>query len=86
MSFVYFLVYLLLLPVSSEPVVVITDCALVVGVWMLGRNLRLRRAYFAELEDRAARLERARGRTRGRRGSRSGRGSRGSCTMWWRTM
>jgi signal transduction histidine kinase len=61
-AFVYFLAYLLLmLPLSSEPVVVITDSALVVGVWMLGRNLRLRRAYFAELEDRAARLERARG-------------------------
>ncbi|WP_067805039.1 sensor histidine kinase [Actinomadura formosensis] len=60
-GFVYFLVYLLMLPVSSDPVVVITDSALVIGVWMLGRNLRLRRAYFAELEDRAARLERARG-------------------------
>jgi signal transduction histidine kinase len=39
----------------------LTDNALLVGVWVLGRNLRLRRAYFAELEDRAARLERARG-------------------------
>ncbi|WP_344597086.1 sensor histidine kinase [Actinomadura vinacea] len=38
-----------------------TDNALVIGLWVLGRNLRLRRAYFAELEDRAARLERARG-------------------------
>ncbi|MFA1547188.1 sensor histidine kinase [Actinomadura chokoriensis] len=60
-GFVYFLVYLLLLPVSSDPVVLVTDSALVIGVWMLGRSLRLRRAYFAELEDRAARLERARG-------------------------
>ncbi|MEU8346453.1 Signal transduction histidine kinase [Actinomadura meyerae] len=60
-GFVYFLVYLLVLPVSLEPVVVITDSALVIGVWMLGRSLRLRRAYFTELEDRAARLERARG-------------------------
>ncbi|MGP4028642.1 sensor histidine kinase [Actinomadura sp. 3N407] len=61
-GFVYFLVYLmLLLPVSTSLPVMVTDCALVVGVWVLGRNLRLRRAYFAELEDRAARLERARG-------------------------
>ncbi|GAA0593204.1 sensor histidine kinase [Actinomadura livida] len=58
---VYFLVYLVLAPVESSPLVIVTDCALVVGVWVLGRNLRLRRAYFAELEDRAARLERARG-------------------------
>ncbi|MES9540076.1 MULTISPECIES: sensor histidine kinase [unclassified Actinomadura] len=60
-AFVYFLTYLLVLPVSAAPEVLITDCALVIGVWVLGRNLRLRRAYFAELEDRAARLERARG-------------------------
>lgn len=60
-GFVYFLVYLILLPVPTSLPVVVTDCALVVGVWVLGRNLRLRRAYFAELEDRAARLERARG-------------------------
>jgi len=39
----------------------LTNTALLVGVWALGRNLRLRRAYFTELEDRAARLERARG-------------------------
>ncbi|WP_243719370.1 histidine kinase, partial [Actinomadura sp. 7K534] len=58
---VYFLVYLMMAPVDSSPLVIVTDCALVVGVWVLGRNLRLRRAYFAELEDRAARLERARG-------------------------
>ncbi|MCP9947833.1 MULTISPECIES: sensor histidine kinase [Actinomadura] len=60
-AFVYFVVYLVMLPLAISPVVVITDCALVIGVWVLGRNLRLRRAYFAELEDRAARLERARG-------------------------
>ena len=60
-SFVYFVVYLLLLPVETSPLVLVTDCALVVGVWVLGRNLRLRRAYMTELEDRAARLERARG-------------------------
>ena len=39
----------------------ITDGALLAGMWALGRNLRLRRAYLAELEDRAERLERARG-------------------------
>ncbi|QXJ19892.1 sensor histidine kinase [Actinomadura graeca] len=60
-GFVYFVVSLLMLPVDVSPVVLFTDAALVVGVWVLGRNLRLRRAYFAELEDRAARLERARG-------------------------
>ncbi|TDD59198.1 sensor histidine kinase [Actinomadura rubrisoli] len=61
-GFVYFLVSLVvMMPVDISPVVLITDAALVVGVWVLGRNLRLRRAYFAELEDRAARLERARG-------------------------
>src|SRR5690606_40138597 len=38
-----------------------TDGALLAGMWALGRNLRLRRAYLAELEDRAERLERARG-------------------------
>ncbi|WP_254716330.1 sensor histidine kinase [Actinomadura sp. WMMB 499] len=58
---VYFVAMLVLLPVPIEPMVFLTDCALVIGVWMLGRNLRLRRAYFAELEHRAARLERARG-------------------------
>ncbi|HEX2314298.1 MAG TPA: sensor histidine kinase [Thermomonospora sp.] len=39
----------------------ITSSVLLVGVWVLGRNLRLRRAHLAELEDRAARLEKARG-------------------------
>ncbi|RKS73388.1 signal transduction histidine kinase [Actinomadura pelletieri DSM 43383] len=58
---VYFVTFLVMLPVSTSPLTMITDAALVVGVWVLGRNLRLRRAYFAELEDRAARLERARG-------------------------
>ncbi|MWA00477.1 sensor histidine kinase [Actinomadura sp. LD22] len=60
-GFVSFLVSLVMLPVGMSPVVLVSDCALVAGVWVLGRNLRLRRAYFAELEDRAARLERARG-------------------------
>ncbi|TYB41451.1 sensor histidine kinase [Actinomadura chibensis] len=60
-AFAYFVAYLALLPVSVSPGALLTDCALVIGVWVLGRNLRLRRAYFAELEDRAARLERARG-------------------------
>ncbi|GAA2089803.1 sensor histidine kinase [Actinomadura alba] len=39
----------------------ITNVALLIGVWWLGRGLRLRRAYLAELEHRAMRLERARG-------------------------
>jgi signal transduction histidine kinase len=39
----------------------LTNVVLFVGVWWLGRGLRLRRAYLAELEDRAARLERVRG-------------------------
>ncbi len=59
-GFAYFVASLTVLPMQS-PVVLISDAALVVGVWVLGRNLRLRRAYLAELEDRAARLERARG-------------------------
>lgn len=39
----------------------LTNIVLFIGVWWLGRGLRLRRAYLAELEDRAARLERVRG-------------------------
>ncbi|MDL4777024.1 MULTISPECIES: sensor histidine kinase [Thermomonosporaceae] len=61
LAFVYFVASLLLLPVGMSVLVLATDCALVAGVWALGRNLRLRRTYFAELEHRAARLERARG-------------------------
>ncbi|MFI0408547.1 sensor histidine kinase [Actinomadura sp. 3N508] len=57
----HLLVYLALLPVSTSAVEMLTNFVLLIGVWVLGRNLRLRRAYFAELEDRAARLERARG-------------------------
>ncbi|MCP2342621.1 sensor histidine kinase [Actinomadura rupiterrae] len=48
-------------PVDPGLMTFLTNNTLVVGVWVLGRNLRMRRAYFAELEDRAARLERARG-------------------------
>ncbi|GAA0965560.1 sensor histidine kinase [Actinocorallia libanotica] len=36
------------------------NVGLLAGVWWLGRSLRLRRSYLAELEDRAARLEKAR--------------------------
>jgi signal transduction histidine kinase len=54
-------VYLVTFPGELGLITYLTDNALGVGVWVLGRNLRLRRAYFAELEDRAARLERARG-------------------------
>jgi signal transduction histidine kinase len=39
----------------------IPNVALLIGVWWLGRGLRLRRAYLDELEHRAMRLERARG-------------------------
>ncbi|MFC5754340.1 sensor histidine kinase [Actinomadura rugatobispora] len=53
--------FLLTFPTDLGLMSFMTDNALVIGVWVLGRNLRLRRAYFAELEDRAARLERARG-------------------------
>ncbi|MFC5187352.1 sensor histidine kinase [Actinomadura harenae] len=48
-------------PVHPTLLEFLTNNALLVGVWVLGRNLRMRRAYFTELEDRAARLERARG-------------------------
>jgi signal transduction histidine kinase len=41
-------------------VAVVTNSTLIAGVWWLGRSLRLRRAYLAELEHRAERLERAR--------------------------
>ncbi|MFI0479997.1 sensor histidine kinase [Actinomadura sp. 9N215] len=60
-AFTHLLVYIAILPVQPSPVEMMTNCILLIGVWVLGRNLRLRRAYFAELEDRAARLERARG-------------------------
>ncbi|MFF5259607.1 sensor histidine kinase [Actinomadura viridis] len=53
--------FMLVFPGDMALMSVLTDNAFVVGVWALGRNLRLRRAYLAELEDRAARLERARG-------------------------
>ncbi|WP_030167823.1 sensor histidine kinase [Spirillospora albida] len=60
-AFAYFYTTLALLPLDVGVEELITDGALIIGVWVLGRNLRLRRAYFTELEDRAARLERARG-------------------------
>ncbi|WUI03147.1 sensor histidine kinase [Spirillospora sp. NBC_00431] len=60
-AFAHLLVYLMILPVQTSLVEMMTNFVLLIGVWVLGRNLRLRRAYFAELEDRAARLERARG-------------------------
>jgi signal transduction histidine kinase len=47
-------------PVDVNLVEYTTNIALLVGVWWLGRGLRLRRAYLAELEDRAQRLERVR--------------------------
>ncbi|MEO5875425.1 MAG: sensor histidine kinase [Streptosporangiaceae bacterium] len=52
----------LLLKDSSgvDPLNLTTNLLLFAGVWWLGRSLRLRRSYLAELEDRAARLEKAR--------------------------
>ena len=47
-------------PVEINLVEYVTNMALLIGVWWLGRGLRLRRAYLAELEDRAQRLERVR--------------------------
>ncbi|MFI0446141.1 sensor histidine kinase [Actinomadura sp. 6N118] len=61
LALVSFNTMLLMFPVDVGVITYLMDNALVIGVWVLGRNLRLRRAYFAELEDRAARLERARG-------------------------
>lgn len=45
---------------SVNPLNLVTNMLLFAGVWWLGRSLRLRRSYLAELEDRAARLEKAR--------------------------
>jgi len=53
--------YMVAFPENMGLLSYLTNNALGIGVWALGRNLRLRRAYFTELEDRAARLERARG-------------------------
>lgn len=61
LALVSFNVMLILLPMNAGLITYLMDNALVIGLWVLGRNLRLRRAYFTELEDRAARLERARG-------------------------
>jgi signal transduction histidine kinase len=47
-------------PVDVNLLEYLTNIALLIGVWWLGRGLRLRRAYLAELEDRAQRLERLR--------------------------
>ncbi|KAB2348947.1 sensor histidine kinase [Actinomadura rudentiformis] len=61
LALVSFNTMLVMMPIEVGIITFMMDNALVMGVWVLGRNLRLRRAYFAELEDRAARLERARG-------------------------
>jgi signal transduction histidine kinase len=55
-----FIAVVLAMPGNIGSVGVITDIALIAGVWWVGRSLRLRRAYLAELEHRAERLERAR--------------------------
>ena len=71
---------------GDHPVGYAEQLVLFVGVWWLGRSLRLRRAYLDELEDRArAAGARPRRPTRGRRGPRSGRASPGSCTTSWPT-
>ena len=63
-ALVSFAVALLTLPKESQTsydaVSFTINMLLVVGVWWLGRNMRLRRAYEAELRHRAERLERAR--------------------------
>jgi signal transduction histidine kinase len=56
----WFLIMMATIHEKITVVAYITDVALLVGVWWLGRGLRLRRAYLAELEHRAMRLERAR--------------------------
>jgi signal transduction histidine kinase len=56
----WFLIMMATIHEKITAVAYITDVALLVGVWWLGRGLRLRRAYLAELEHRAMRLERAR--------------------------
>ncbi|WP_460349071.1 sensor histidine kinase [Actinoallomurus acanthiterrae] len=53
-----FIVMLISLGADFWPTV--TNAILFIGVWWLGRSLRLRRAYLDELEARARRLERAR--------------------------
>lgn len=63
-ALIVFGVLLLTLPgpnkTSQDVVSFMVNVLLVVGVWWLGRNTRLRRAYEAELRHRAERLERAR--------------------------
>jgi signal transduction histidine kinase len=58
-AFVAFGGLMLSYPTDVTPVEFTANIAVLVGVWWLGRGLRLRRAYLAELEDRAHRLERA---------------------------
>ncbi|MDX6429519.1 MAG: hypothetical protein QOE54_1885 [Streptosporangiaceae bacterium] len=60
LALVAFMVMELATPGEMSYVGVVTNTALIAGVWWLGRSLRLRRAYLAELEYRAERLERAR--------------------------
>jgi signal transduction histidine kinase len=59
-AFLAFSLFIWSYPVDTNVVEYFTNSALLIGVWWLGRGLRLRRAYLAELEDRAQRLERAR--------------------------
>jgi signal transduction histidine kinase len=59
-AFLVFTVLMLDHPADINVLEYAYNMALMVGVWWLGRGLRLRRAYLAELEHRARRLERAR--------------------------
>ncbi|RJL36248.1 sensor histidine kinase [Bailinhaonella thermotolerans] len=45
---------------SVDPGAILVALLVLFITWLIGRGVRLRRAYFAELEDRAERLERAR--------------------------
>ena len=59
---------------------ILPKLALFAIAWVLGDNIRTRRAYLAELEARAARLEREREERDERAVPTSARGSRASCT------
>jgi signal transduction histidine kinase len=60
LALVSFIVLEVATPGDMSALGVVTNAALIAGGWWGGRSLRLRRAYLAELEHRAERLERAR--------------------------
>lgn len=53
--------------------------------WVLGDSIRTRRAYYAQLEERAARLEKEREAQAKMAVVAERPGSPGSCTTWWHT-